>query len=805
MVNKNNEVDYQNLFHLCFEYSDNLFLILSDDLAIQNINPAAEKLLGWKKEEVCTKKIISVFQEKSMQPFVTINPLKTNKNITHVFYDNQKVKIVWNIISAPYTEKKDNLIFIIGKSEPEISKEQFEILQLENVVKYAPGLFYWKDMNSVYQGCNDEFARLAGLESSAQVIGKTDFDLIWKERAELYVNVDKEVLESGVAKLNHVEDITISSKKTINAITNKVPLQDNNGQIIGILGITTDITRQKEIEHALSIAKELAEVANHAKTEFIANMSHDIRTPLSGVVGMSKVMEDRANDPEEKQYAHWVNESGEQLLSLLNGILDVVSAGNINDSDLREEPFDLRRCIQDIAQLELPTIKLKNLDLNIDISEDVPQYLVSDRTKLHRILLNLLGNSIKFTQKGHVAIGIQLIERHDDAVCLRFNISDTGIGIPQELQAKVFERFFRVNPSYKSISKGHGIGLNIAQSYVELLGGELKLTSQVGEGTTFYFDLVLKISSGEESYSNKNNKIPLEVKEPEPPVLFSEQTTVPVQENAPHLLLIEDNHIALRTIEMLAKKAGCRYTSAEDAELGFKLIQSTPFDLIITDIGLPGMSGVELAQVIRTWEQASNRKPVPIVGLTAHTGEDVAQKCLQSGINKVLSKPATLKIIQEVIKELIREQPACVIPNALESTSIQSGLGPDLPKTEEELFQLDQFPILDVAQAVSVLGNEEVLKEILTVMLNDEGIEMDKLAMIQAHTQQDWDKIEGLAHKMKSGAAYCGTIRLHKACQYLERYRKAGHYKALEPLYNQFLMVLEETRVAVAHWLLTEI
>ena len=802
----NSEIYYKNLFNLCLEHIDNLFLILSEDLVIKNINSVAERILGWNKEDVFNKKITDIFKEKSMEPFIDFHCQMKINNRTNLVHENKKITIAWTIIPTDHTEKNGNSIVIIGKKEPEIMNDKLEVLQLQNVIKYAPCFFYWKDINSVYQGCNEEFVRLAGLQSREDVKGKTDFDLIWKDRAELYVAIDKEVIKSGVPILNHVEVITVSSNKTITAITNKVPMLDNTGRIIGILGITTDITHQKEIEKALCVAKELAEVANHAKTEFIANMSHDIRTPLSGVVGMTKIMKDITNDPKQKQYAHWINESGEQLLNLLNGILDVISAENMNDNDLVQETFDLHHCIQDIVQLETPTIKLKNLDLNIDIPNNIPRFFISDRTKLHRILLNLLGNSIKFTPKGHVAITVTLLERLNESARLRFSISDTGIGIPEELQSKVFDRFFRVDPSYRGIYKSQGIGLHIAQSHVKLLGGEIKVTSKANQGTTFYFELLLKIDLEEEkdnprcAQSADENETTLGKVKNIP--LKPDVTASCSQHEALHLLLIEDNPIALRTIEMIAADAGYQYSSAENAELGFELIQSTPFDIIITDIGLPGMSGGELSHTIRLWEQASNRKPVPIIGLTAHTGKTEIQKYLQSGMNKILIKPATVSMIQNVIDELITGKQAQLVPKVAISTTKQGGLGPDLPETEEELFKLEQLPVLDIENGLQILGSKVVLKDLLTVMLH-EGIDADKQAIEHAHAKHDWNKIEALAHKIKGGAAYCGTIKMHRACQYLERYQKAGHSHLQNELYHQLITVVEQTRAAISEWLET--
>lgn len=773
------------------EYSDSLMLIISDNLIIEDINPAAEKVLGWNKQEVCGKKILEVFETKSTQPFIDVPPpLLPEERSTEVIRNKKIHKISWKIIPNHGKDSKYLSFFITGKERTELNTKQLENLQIENVVKYAPSFFYWKDCNSVYQGCNDEFARLAGLQSSEEVKGKTDFDLIWKDRATLYVEIDQMVLNTGKARLNHEEIITISDNRTITAITNKVPLLDDENNIIGILGITTDITDLKQ-------AKERAEVANHAKTQFIANMSHDIRTPLTGVIGMSKIMEDKTKDLEEKQYAHWVNESGKQLLSLLNGILDVISAENVNDDDLINETFDLHRCIQDIAELELPTIKLKNLDLIIDIPENIPQHLVSDRTKLHRILLNLVGNSIKFTEKGHISIKVSLLEQIEDTVRLQFSVVDTGIGIPEEMQSKVFDRFFRVNPSYKGVYKGHGIGLHIAQSYVDLLGGEIKLTSKVNHGTTFYFDLLLQIGHPEElTHSDSGTLKGIEEKMH---TAFLEtkdlkNQSVNIKPDVPYLLLVEDSPIALKMLQIAATSAGCRYESAEDALLALDLAKTAPFDLIVTDIGLPGMSGIELTTAIRKWEKTNQKMPVPIVGLTAHSGDSETQQCLQAGMNKILIKPATFKLIQSIVKEFI------VHHESVPASSLQNKKPRANLPSKEHLLTLSHFPVLDTEKGVVILGNEQLLKDMLTLMLHH-GIDEDKQKIEQAYSKKNWDKVQELAHKMKGGASYCGMVQLQMACEYLERYPQNEHSSLPEQLYNQVISTIDITKQYVTKWL----
>ncbi len=671
---------------------------------------------------------------------------------------------------------------------------------LDSLIHLIPANIYWKDTHNVILGSNLSHAKLAGFNDPSEVIGKTDYDFVWKDEADKIIETDQKIMDSKQG-IKLEETATLADGQTHTFLTSKEPLLDKENNVIGTIGISTDITSIKKMEEELRASKIAAEAANQAKTEFIANMSHDIRTPLTGVIGMSKIMEDKTNDIEEKQYAHWVNESGKQLLSLLNGILDVISAENVNDNDLLNETFDLYNSIQDIAELELPTIKLKNLDLIINIPENVPQYLVSDPTKLHRILLNLVGNSIKFTEKGYIGIDVELLERIEGAVRLRFSVIDTGIGIPEELQSKVFDRFFRVNPSYKGVYKGHGIGLHIAQSYVELLGGEIKLVSQVNQGTTFYFDLSLKIGRAEDIKYDESHIIKGIEEKTTNTSLNNQPTTdktLITNPDAPYLLLIEDSPIAMKMLQIAATNVGCRYESAENGLSALELIKTKAFDLIVTDIGLPDMCGMELTSAIRQWEAISHSKKTPIIGLTAHTVGTETQKCLQAGMDKILIKPATFKLIQGIVEEFIIRKKI----DASNETNNKFLKKTDLPP-DEELLKLSEFPLFDLEKGINILGNETLLTDMITLMLHH-GIDEDKIKIEQAYAQKNWSTVQSLAHKMKGGAAYCGMIRLKMACEYLERYQKYGHSNLLEELYAQLIQSIGATKEYVSDWLKTQ-
>ena len=555
------------------------------------------------------------------------------------------------------------------------------------------------------------------------------------------------------------------------------PIYDNNGVCCGVTGVAVDITAEKKHELELKKAKEDAEAANRAKIVFIENMSHDIRTPLSGVIGMSSLLAQKLNEPQHKQYAQWINDSGEQLLKLLNGILDVISADNVNEEDINKEFFDLRQCIKDIVELETPTAYLKGLDLRYYVDKEIPRFVYSDRIKVHRILLNLLGNAIKFTDKGHVAISAQLRELQTQQAIVQFSVTDTGIGILEEQQNKVFERFHKVTPSYKGIYSGFGVGLHIVLTYVKLLGGTIQLTSKLGVGTTFDFFLPFKCLNEDrwniEDKSSDGNSY-----------VVTEQCTV---------LIVEDNTIALKVAEAVVVNAGCQVSCAKNGEEAFALTQTTSFDLII---GLPGISGYELTQQIRVWEEQYHRKKVPIIGLTAHAKSHAEKHCLEAGMNDVYTKPITSELIMSILKKNVTSKLSALNEN----TQVYGHLGLDLPQSEEELFDLKIFPLLDINKAISTVGNESLVRQVLELMISEE-IQKDIIFIKTAHSEENWEEIEKFAHKMKGGAVYIGTVRMQYACQYLERYHKAGNTRLLELLYQQLITVVNDTQNHIREWL----
>lgn len=650
---------------------------------------------------------------------------------------------------------------------------------LNGIINKIPCYVYWKSRSLQYIGCNQMAANFINLSAPDEIIGKTDFDIFadW-ELAKEYRATDEQICATGKAVINQPGELINNAGEVIQTLVSKIPIFNQAGETLGLVGISVDVTD-------LMRAQAAAEHANQVKTEFIANMSHDIRTPLTGLVGMAKFLEDNLDDATQKQYAHWLGESGKQLLHMLNGILDVVSADNVNEADVHEEAFDLHQVIHDIEQLERPSTLIKGLDLITHIDAAIPRCVISDRTKIHRILLNLLENAIKFTQTGHVEMAVNLLEQGTTHALIRFRITDTGIGIPEMLHDKVFDRFYRVISSSTNTDTGHGVGLHIVQSYVALLGGEIHLHSELGRGTSFYFDLPLKIGS------RMPNIMPAcQSNRSEEPVRGIPAMN-PISES-PALLLVEDNKVALFTLENLLAHAGYQFTSVMDGERALHLFKTQEFDLIITDLGLPGLSGIELTSKIREFEQETGKNATPVIGLTAHSEEKIKRNCLASGMNEVYTKPITADILSAI--------KATYFVAPLARTSAPA-LSPDLLEKRTDLFNLEAFKLFNVQQALEDMGGDiNLLKNILKSILEKET-PADLQELRDAYRRGDWNAVQKLIHRMKSGFVYCGADKLVHVCQFFERCYKSGHISLLEPLYQQLLVVVDETSDAVNDWL----
>jgi PAS domain S-box-containing protein len=376
----------------------------------------------------------------------------------------------------------------------------------ENLIALMPGHVYWKDCNSIYLGCNNEMAKTVGLRSRHDIVGKTDYDLPWKEKADLLVKNDKEVIETATSQ-TFEESGRRADGSLLVGVTSKTPLEDKSGKVIGILGISLDITERKRIEEELKQAKKRVEIANNIKTEFIRNMQHDIRTPLSGVFGMAKILQNKEKDPRKREDFDDLVICSKELLGYFDDIIDF-SKIEKDTLPITNKKFNFNKLIDRLIRLETPAANIKNLKLSYEGDVSIPSELLGDDFRLYRILMNLVGNAIKFTKEGKIKITTKKIKDipAKKTIILKITVEDTGIGIPEDKLNYIYEKFSRLHPSSQSRYRGLGLGLRIVKQFVTDLEGNIEVQSTLGKGTKFSVLLPFIIPLDYESSAQENKE-----------------------------------------------------------------------------------------------------------------------------------------------------------------------------------------------------------------------------------------------------------------------------------------------------------
>jgi len=435
----------------------------------------------------------------------------------------------------------------------------------------TPAPIYMKDSDGRYVLINKRYEMLSHI-SLEEIIGKTDEDIFPEEIATLFRSQDEDVKRHN-RSLDFVETILLPDGE-FTFITLKFPIHDANGKILGVAGFCTDITDQKRNEAELAVAKEAADVANQAKSLFLANMSHEIRTPMNAIMGMAQLLEYTELSAEQKQYLDAIQISSESLLSIINDVLDIskIEAGKV---ELEQAPFSLRACLNDIVKIQIPPAHAKGLSIRTDIPAEVPDRLTGDQFRLRQILLNLVGNAIKFTDAGGITVAVSEESRQHDTALLRFSVTDTGIGIRPEVVEKIFEPFTQADVSTTRTFGGTGLGLSICRRTVELRGGRIDVKSSEGAGSTFEAVIPFAVNDIQVEQHADSGKVQPDAWEGTPL----------------HILLAEDNEANSRLFVQLMQRIGHTLDTAQNGREAIAKWEQKAFDIILMDVQMPEMDG----------------------------------------------------------------------------------------------------------------------------------------------------------------------------------------------------------------------
>ncbi len=548
-----------------------------------------------------------------------------------------------------------------------------------------------------------------------------------------------------------------------------LPLRDARGQVLAWFGTSTDIEDQKRAEQTILQANEelerrvaertrqleasnqelrrailLAEAASRAKSEFLAGVSHEIRTPMNGILGMAEMLLDSRLSDRQRDCLQALRTSAESLLALLNEILDFskVEAGKL---ELHPGPFDLRRQMEEILKPLALRAQHKGLAYRCAIDPLIPAVLVGDSLRLQQVLLNLVGNAVKFTEKGEVVVTVTSDEwrvtskerpqapaedssrltRHSSLVTLHFSISDTGIGIPADKQKSIFEPFVQADSSLSRRYGGTGLGLSISARLVEMMGGQIEVVSRPEQGSSFSFTVELELPavvSWQLAVGSSESRPSLPDRSSEAPELTTDnrQLTTATHEmqlrKLPTLrvLLVEDNDFNRQVGVYLLHKQGHRVSVACSGAEALERLEREPFDLVLMDLSMPGMDGLQTTAALRQRESAGSAsgcsgRHVPVVALTAHTTPEDHKRCLQAGMDGHLTKPLDSEQLRQLLVELLGDVHLCADAPA------QEGTGDKLrtPPSEASLLDWDWEPVFDPEQTLKRLsGNRELLVEV---------------------------------------------------------------------------------------------
>jgi len=483
----------------------------------------------------------------------------------------------------------------------------------------------------------------------------------------------------------------------------------------------------------LATARDAALAASRAKSEFLANMSHEIRTPMNGVLGMADLLLAGDLPAESRRYAETIQSSGEALLAILNDVLDFskIEAGKM---DFEAVPFDPRRCLDDVAALMDGRAREHGVALSAMATAAVPAQVVGDPSRLRQVLLNLVGNAVKFTRDGEVAIRLGVSSGEG----LQFEVVDTGIGISEEARDQLFDAFTQADTSTSRRFGGTGLGLAISRRLVEGMGGEIGVESVEGEGTAFWFTIPLRAAVGEPKGAA---------------AAAAEEMAAALVARSLHLLLAEDNAVNRLVATKCVERLGHTVEAVGDGREAVAAWQTGRFDALLMDCQMPEMDGYEATAEIRRRElEAGAERRTPIIALTAHAMAGDRKRCLAAGMDEYVAKPLRSEELVDALARVVEDNPISDPPG---STTTEDVMDAVIPMDLTHLREL-------------VGGDEEVMGEILDLFMEDAPRQIAALG--EAITQGNWEEAHRLAHTLKGSASNVGAEPLRQAAWSLEQH-----------------------------------
>ncbi|GGW90899.1 response regulator [Salegentibacter mishustinae] len=526
------------------------------------------------------------------------------KQAMHLIEVRQKNKSLGTELNS-ILEKK------VEQTQRKLELKEIENKDLMKAVKNSSGVVEFNPDGTIIS-INKNFEEISGY-SESELLGSHHKMLItpkdYAESDQLWKSLGQGIFKTGRVRRIHKDGAEFYLQASYN------PIQNLEGKVIKVVKISQDIT--KEIEAAISLqkAKEMAENLNEQKDNFIANVSHEIRTPIHAVLGFTDLLLENEDDKHKINYLNAVKIAGDSLLFIVNDILDLskMEAGLLQ---IDKDVFNVREVVSRVFSILHLKAHQKRIEFEPFVSPDVPELLIGDKNRLSQILINLLGNAIKFTTEGSVSLEVTVIKDISKKTILNFKVSDTGIGIPQDKLDTVFQRFLQAEETTSQKYGGTGLGLNISRQLIEKQEGSIEVKSEHGKGTDFIFDIPFEKPLEQ-----------LEISQAEADEIFQDYTG--------KILVCEDSELNQRLVRAILKRKGLKVDVASNGEKALSFLEENSYDLIFMDVQMPVKNGYETTKIIRDQLKLST----PIVALTANFMAAERQKCKEVGMDDYLAKP----------------------------------------------------------------------------------------------------------------------------------------------------------------------
>ncbi len=757
LLEKNINQVKQN-FNNFFNMVHDLLLVIDLEGKIISINRATLKKLNYSKAEVIGESLLTLYgganREEAKQYIKNlIHGQFRNTDIPYFTKDGEEIPVETYATKGLWDG--EDVIFITSKDISELKKSEEKFSKAFNNTDISISISSFETGKLLE--VNNSFLNMMGF-GKEEIIGENilDVPLIIDEGQRLKL---KKEIEKNKSLYNYEIKMRTKDNKIRTGLCNIVPIKINGEECL--LSSILDITERNSIMEELGKAKEESDVANRAKSNFLSNMSHEIRTPMNAVIGYSELLFNTKLTSRQKDYISGIKVSSGMLMSIINDILDWSKIDN-NKLDLENSIFNIEEAIDNVVeQMQFKTSDEK-VEIKVEKEENIPYPLYGDPFRLQQVLLNLVSNSIKFTLEGEIRIKISILERKSDSILLKYEVSDTGIGIPEEEIKDIFEPFKQVDNKHINQHEGTGLGLAICRQLVGLMGGDIRVESELGRGTSFFFTTDFKIPSVDEVVVQKKK----DVADSDISYIFDHLRGLRV-------LLVDDNEINQDVLKSIIDEVGMLVTVASSGREAIEKVKTEEFDIVLMDIRMPGMDGYEATAEIRKMKSSND---LPIIAVTASASPDERRRCIASNIDDYITKPINREALIRSIANLTKDK-------IKTDRNLQIQVDKNLNKIKEEKIHKLSLEIegIDIEEALSHLNNdEELFLKVLKKFKRNYSKVVDEIR--QALSLGDRELAIRLAHTVKGVSGELQAKEIYTIAAQLESEMIQGNFKIRELL-----------------------